>query len=456
MGVFFGTAGIRGPVGPKVNEELAMKLGLSIATLSEGGSVVIGCDYRLSSESLKSALRSGLTLGGAGVHDLGYAATPCMAFAGRELGAKFSVVVTASHNPPSDNGFKVYAGEGYESTLEMEREIEDLILNESFALADWKSAGSLTYRGDMVQEYLTRLAKRFQSFRRKLRVVVDCANGTAGEATPQLLSQLGCDVIAVNETPDGRFPGRLPEPTPENLQTTARLVVEEKADFGIAHDGDGDRLAIIEEKGRYVTNDTLLAYFASLLISEHGPGKVVTSVDTSFRIDETVSALGGAVERTRLGKTHSRLVAPEERREVRLCCEPWKIIDPAWGFWGDAIYAAVAFASHVASVDAPVSALLSSIPDYPQERTAFDCPYSARDSAMKELEDVLRSALNVRDVWNFDGIRANFEDGSWALVRPSGTEPKIRAYCEARERSRLEALQAFVTKAILDAVRRAS
>jgi phosphomannomutase len=433
---------------------LAVKLGLAISTLARGGDVVVGCDYRLSSESLKSALCSALTLGGSNVLDLGYAATPCIAFAGRESKAEFSIAVTASHNPPSDNGFKVFAGEGYESTLELEKQIEDLTLGENFALADWKAAGRVTKSIGPLNQYAARLLD-LPPLEGKLRVVVDCSNGTASGLTPKLLHQMGGEVGAINNVPDGRFPGRLPEPTPENLEGLSRRVVGEKADLGIAHDGDADRLAIIDERGRYVNNDTLLAYFASMLMRRHGSGKVITSVDTSFRIDETVAKIGGSTERTRLGKTHSRLL-DADRDVIRLCCEPWKVIDPKWGYWGDAIYAAITFALEVAKSGQSVSELLASIPDYPQERIAFDCLEHVKLGAMNEIESVLREAPNVLSVWSFDGVRVNFKDGAWVLARPSGTEPRIRAYLEAKNGVRLSELHVWASKAITDAIRKAS
>jgi phosphoglucosamine mutase len=452
VGVFFGTAGIRGPVNSKITDEFALTLGLAVATIAEDQPVVVGSDYRLSSPALKRALSAGLMLAGANVFDLGYAPTPVIAFAGRNLKARFSISVTASHNPPGDNGFKVFSGEGYESTLELEAKIEEVILQRKFRLSDWKSAGSESSAPEQPEAYKKQLLASIKPFSRGLRIVVDCANGTASQYTPVLLSELGCKVVSMNATPDGRFPGRLPEPTPENLAATMRRVVEEKADFGIAHDGDGDRIAIIDERGNYVTSDSLLALFAREALVKHGPGRIITSVDTSFRIDEVGAKHGGAVERTRLGKTHSELVGPE-RGSVRLCCEPWKIIAPEWGYWGDAMYAALVFAAQVAWRSRPVSELFAEIPDYPQLRFAIDCPLEIRSKVMTGVEQYLRGSRNLQDVWNFDGIRGNYKDGSWVLVRPSGTEPKIRIYCEAHDQSRLQEIRSNIVQIVQRAVK---
>jgi phosphoglucosamine mutase len=453
----FGTAGIRGSVRDKVTERLTLDLARAMATmLANEGEVIVGSDYRTTSAQLRAALLGGLLGAGIDTIDAGFVSTPVLAFGIPIVGADAGIVITASHNPPQDNGMKCYSHEGREYIPSEEEVLERLISSRQFTDVSWDRVGRPLKAPDIVDAYIERLLKRMQPFDRKLKIVVDCANGTTYNITPLILSKMGCEVISLNAQPDGRFPGRPAEPNPVNLSATCSFVRDAKADLGIAHDGDGDRLAVIDEKGRYINNDTVLAFFARLLLQENGPGRVVTTVDTSSRIDKVVVPSGGTVERTRLGKTHVQLLE-ENRENVRLCCEPWKIIDPAWGFWGDAVYAACRVAEALAQSKGAASSLFRGIPEYPQERLFFQCPDELKDTVMTQVSRVLTNEKGIREVATLDGVRVNFNDDSWILIRKSGTEGKIRIYCEGRSPKRLKQLvrksSVLVKKAIKTAQR---
>lgn len=436
----FGTAGIRGSVRDKVTERLALDLARAMSTtLANEGQVMVGSDCRTTSAELKATLLGGLLGGGIDALDAGLLTTPVLAFGVRTVGARAGIMVTASHNPPEDNGMKCYSHEGKEYVPDEEQVLETLISEGKFTEVAWDRMGTLAKAPDITDTYIERLLDRMQPFEQRLKVVVDCANGTTYNVTPLVLSQMGCEVISLNAQPDGRFPGRPGEPNPENLVTMSRFVRSLRADVGIAHDCDGDRLAVIDEKGRYVNNDTVLAFFARLLLAENGPGRIMTTVDTSSRIDKIASSSGGTVERTRLGKTHVPL-NQENRASIRLCCEPWKIIDPAWGFWGDAIYAACRVVQALDRSKGTASALFRGIPDYPQERFFFRCPDELKDATMMRVSQTLTTERGVREISTLDGVRVNFNDDSWILIRKSGTESKIRVYCEGRSPKRLRQL----------------
>jgi phosphoglucosamine mutase len=451
----FGTSGIRGNVRNKVTEKLALDLARAMSTmLSNEGQVVTGSDYRTTSAELKATLLGGLLGGGIDVVDAGILPTPVLAFGVRAIGANAGIMVTASHNPPQDNGVKCYSHEGREYIPEEEQILEQFIAQRQFTDVAWDRVGKQIVGPDFVDTYVQRILDRVGSLRRKLRVVVDCANGATYDLTPLILSKLGCEVISLNAHPDGRFPGRPAEPSPENLVRACHCVRSLKADLGIAHDGDGDRLAVIDEKGRYVNNDTVLAFFARLLLRENGPGRIITSVDTSSRIYIVARSSGGTVERTRLGKTHA-LLDEENRKSVRLCCEPWKIIDPAWGFWGDAIYAACRLVQSLDQTKGPVSSLFHGVPESPQKRFFFRCPDELKDIVMAEVSHALTTQKDVSEVWTFDGVRVNFSDESWILVRKSGTEGKIRIYCEGCTPKRLRQLVSKSSGLVRGAIKRA-
>lgn len=448
----FGTAGIRGSVRDKVTERFALDLARAMSTmLANEGQILVGSDYRTTSAELRATLMGGLMGGGIDVLDAGFLSTPVLAFGIRKVGSEAGIMITASHNPPQDNGMKCYSHEGREYVPDEEEILEELINQGQFTSVAWDQVGTLTTVPDITDVYLDQLLDHIGPFQRKLRVVVDCSNGTTYNLTPLILSRMGCQVISLNVHPDGRFPGRPAEPNPVNLATTCEIVRSVQADLGIAHDGDGDRLAVIDEKGRYVNNDTVLAFFARLLLAENGPGRIVTTVDTSSRIDNVVASSGGTVERTKLGKTHV-LLNQKDRESIRLCCEPWKIIDPAWGFWSDAIYAACRLVQTLDRSKGTASALFRGIPQYPQERFFFQCPDESRDAVMEKVHHALTTGKDVREISTLDGVRVDFKDNSWILVRKSGTEPKIRIYCEGRSPKRLRELvynaSSFVKRAI--------
>jgi phosphoglucosamine mutase len=451
----FGTSGIRGSVRNKVTERFALDLARAMSTmLANEGQVVVGSDYRTTSAELRATALGGLLGGGVDVLDAGIVPTPVLAFGARAVGANAGIMVTASHNPPEDNGVKCYSHEGREYIPEEEQILEQFIARRQFTDVTWDRVGTQIVAPDFVDTYAQSILQRVGSLRRKLKVVVDCANGTTYNLTPLILSKLGCEVISLNAHPDGRFPGRPAEPSPEHLVTACNFVRSLKADLGIAHDGDGDRLAVIDEKGRYVNNDTVLAFFARLLLEENGPGRIITSVDTSSRIYVVARSSGGKVERTRLGKTHA-LLDEENRKNIRLCCEPWKIIDPTWGFWGDAVYAACRLVQTLDQAKGPLSSLFRGIPENPQKRFFFRCPDESKDVVMAMVSQELTTQEDVSEVWTFDGVRVNFRDESWILVRKSGTEGKIRIYCEGRTPRRLKQLVAKSSSLVTSAIKNA-
>jgi len=434
----FGTSGIRGDIN-RVSPELAMKLGLAVATsLKNHGSVAVAHDARTSSPYLRCAVSSGLMAGGCRAVQFGMVPTPVFAFGTREDKLNAGIMITGSHNPPTDNGLKCYDHDGREYTGDEEAALEELILMNSYRMVPWDKVGSTTAHQDVADRYVRAVLSNIKPVERPIHVVVDCGNGAGSNVTPKLLSRLGCKVTTINANINGTFPSRPPEPTPETLSDTSRLVLELRADLGVAHDSDADRLSVLDENGRYVTNDRLLAFFAKILLQRYGPGKIVTSVDTSPRIDEVAKRHSGRVERTRLGKTHEALVSGGDI--PLLCCEPWKIVDVHWGYWGDGIYAACRLVSQLSEERCTLSSLLEDISDYPQRRLALPCPDHVKQKAMEYIKTRLTTEKQVRDVWTYDGIRVNYEDGSYVLLRPSGTEPKIRVYCEARSENSLKKL----------------
>jgi bifunctional UDP-N-acetylglucosamine pyrophosphorylase/glucosamine-1-phosphate N-acetyltransferase len=411
----FGTSGIRAVVDNWL-VQLALKVGLAVGNLY--GNVVVGSDTRTSGDALKHAFISGLLAGGSSCSDAGVVPTPTLAFAARGFDA--AAMITASHNPPQYNGMKLLNPDGSAFDAEQRRQIEEMVANDSVSVVSWEIIKQASIYNKAVEKHIARILQDFP-VGLKLKVVVDCGCGAASEVTPHLLRGLGCEVATLNCHPSGVFP-RDAEPIEANLGNLIKATRERGADLGIAHDGDADRMMVVDDRGRFVSGDKLLAIFAR----ELGAREVVTTLDASMVIDE----MGFTITRTKVGDIY---VSEELKKGGDFGGEP----SGSWVFPGislcpDGIYAAaqvVAMASRQ-----KLSQLVDTVPGYPLLRGSS----SGERVAMSRLEQRL-TAMEPVSVSNDDGIRLNFEDG-WLLVRRSGTEPKIRLTAEARNEMRVRQL----------------
>ncbi len=411
----FGTSGIRA-IADKSLMQLAFKVGLAVGNVYD--KVVVGGDTRTSTEAMKHSLTSGLLAAGAECYDAGLIPTPTLALAAREFDA--GAMITASHNPPEYNGIKLLNPDGSAFDAYQREQIEAEVLDGAPPSAPrYEIKGGSLYEG-ATEQHMARIVQDFPT-RIRLKVVVDCGCGAACVITPSLLAQLGCEVIGLNCYPSGSFP-RDVEPTEANLGDLMKATRELGADLGIAHDGDGDRMMAVDDRGRFVPGDKLLAVFAR----DVGAKEVVTTIDASMVVDE----LGFKVTRTMVGDTY---VSEALKKSGEFGGEPsgsW--VFPGISLCADGVYAAARLAT-IASRQ-KLSLLVDSIPHYPLLRGSL----SSRGVAMPRLQERLM-AMEPSSVSNTDGIKLNFEDG-WVLVRASGTEPKIRITTEAKSETRLRQL----------------
>jgi len=423
----FGTSGIRS-IANKDLIQLALKVGLSVGKTY--GNVVVGSDTRTSSPAMKHALISGLLAAGSRGYDAGVIPTPTLALAAIEFDA--GAMITASHNPPEYNGIKLLNPDGSAFGSNQREQIEDMVLSDSFTVAPWDEIKSSSVRSGVIEQHIERILQDFPA-RLKLKVVVDCGCGAASVITPYLLRKLGCSVVAVNCSPTGFFPRPI-EPTESSLGDLMKATREHGADLGIAHDGDADRMMVLDDKGNFVPGDKLLAIFARALEVK----KVVTTIDASIAIDE----MGFSVTRTRVGDTY---VSEELKKGGDFGGEPsgsW--IFPNVSLCPDGIYAAalvVAIASRQ-----KLSQLVESMPSYPLLRGSI----SSNGIIMSKLEPRL-TAMGPLSVSNVDGIKLSFNEG-WLLVRASGTEPKIRLTVEAKSEAKARQLYDSGIKAIKECI----
>lgn len=421
----FGTSGIRGPVGETVTAALALSVGRAVGIDTER--VVVGRDARESGRPLLDALAAGLTESGVDVLDLGVAATPTVARAVGARDADAGVVVTASHNPPEDNGLKLWQPSGQAFDEERRSQIEHRIETDERALAAWDEIGERR-NASATAAHRDRLVESV-SVPDDLSVVVDVGNG-AGGVTADALDDLGCAVETLNAQPDGSFPGRPSEPTAENCESLAKLVAESDAHLGIAHDGDGDRMRAVTADGEFLSGDVLLALFARDAAT--AGDSVAVPVDTSLAVEDFLAAGDIETTRTPVGDVYVAEAASEDG--VAFGGEPsgaW--IWPEETLCPDGPYAACKIASLAAI--RPLSARADDIETYPITRTSVDVSNKAR--VMSVIADRIDERYD--DVSTLDGVRVDAGDG-WFLIRASGTQPLIRITAEARDRERADEL----------------
>ncbi len=438
----FGTSGIRGKIGSEVDSELALKIGKSLAKyLNNSGKVVIGYDTRTTNKMLEQAITAGLTEHGIDVIKIAMVPTPLVGYATLKLGADAGVMLTASHNPSQYNGIKLWNENGMAYTPQQEAEIEEIYYSNDFGEVHWDKIGNVSHNDEIKKQYVDDLLD-VVDIKPGLKVVIDCACGAGSEISPIVFRKAGCEVITLNSQVDGFFPGRNPEPNEANLSSLMKAVVATESDLGIAHDGDADRMITVDEKGRVSDFDKLLA-----LVSKKFGGTVVTTVDAGLCMDEAMEEVGGKVLRTKVGDVSVADVIIKENASFG--GEPsgtW--LHPDFCMCPDGILSGLRMAE-IVSKEGKLSELLAGFNDYPHKREKVVCSKEEKIKVMENMEDLLKNAFDdIKEINTIDGIRISFEDGSWVLVRPSGTEDYVRITLEAKTEEKAKFISETCVKII--------
>lgn len=424
----FGTAGVRGVFNSTQTLEQVYDVAEASAFVYGRGRYGVGWDGRKSSMVLARVVSASVAGCGSDALEFGLVPTPLVAYGTREHGCRLGFAVTASHNPPEFSGVKVFNGRGMELCREEEGRIERGMVVESRKSSE--VAGSIESR-EVISSYVNAITSRFSKSENSLRIVVDCATGPPGLVTPQVLAAIGNRVTPLNTHLSWRFSARHPEPTAATLGETASFVGGVQADLGMAHDGDGDRLVLINSSGRVLPD-----YMVSVLALEalgKSAGSVIISENSSFAVEEAATRMGLRVVRARIGKTFAEI----EREGAVLATEPTKIVDPSWGMWEDGIYCAALIVDVLAKrpdlrkmVDGELEWIYRQV----------NLPVSVDIGRIAEQVDEYFSKYRIVEKRSIDGLRVVFKDKSWVMFRPSGTEPKTRIYCEARDELRVSEL----------------
>ena len=438
----FGSSGTRGTVGEAMTPSLVLRVARAAGTVWDADRAAVARDTRTSGEMLAAAAASGLASVGVDAVLLGRTPTPsAAAYCEREEVP--ALVVTASHNPPEYNGVKLLGDDGVELTVDALERIERHVFDAPVAEAPWDEVGDLTRVDDANPRYVADLldaTDREAVADAGLTVALDPGHGAGALVSPEFFRRLGCEVVTTNAQPDGHFPGRDPEPIPENLGDLRRLVRAADADVGIAHDGDADRAVFVDETGATVPGEASLA---ALVAAELDPGDaVVAAVNASQRLVDVCEANDADLELTPIGATNIITRTREldgEDVHVPIAGEGnGGVFFPPYRLSRDGAYIGARFLELLADAEAPVSEAIAPYTDYHFVRVNVE--YDDGDER-EDMQSAARAFVETSEATpnTTDGYRLDYGD-AWVLVRPSGTEPKIRIYAESGDADRAERL----------------
>jgi len=422
---------IRGIFPAEVNSGLAVQIGKAFGTLirqNQGNKVVVACDARKSSPELRRRVIEGILSTGCHVYELGMVPTPLMYFAVIHYGYDGGLVVTASHNPPQYNGFKMRS---YERAF-FGKDIQTIA--SLIDKGDFESGEGSLYDLDIISPYLEYLKSNI-SLAKPLTVVIDSGNGSTGPTAVELFKALGCQVIPLFDEPDGNFPNHIPDPTiPENMKSLRDEVISSGADLGIGLDGDGDRVAAMTPSGELLWGDKMLSIFVDSILQDK-PSPVVFDVKCSMGLIEQIEKRGGMPVMWKTGypliqakmKEMKSLVAGEMSGHMYFS-------DRYYGF-DDGLYAGCRLAEIVSNSDKNLSEIAGAIPSYPSTpELRLHCPEEKKFKVIEKLAPLIEKKYKVITV---DGLRFQTRSG-WGLFRVSNTEPAIVARFEARTHEELK------------------
>ncbi|MFQ5579958.1 MAG: phosphomannomutase/phosphoglucomutase [Nitrospiria bacterium] len=436
---------IRGVYGEALTEDMAGAIGKSFGTLirrSGRKKIALGYDIRLSSPALRSALLSGLLSTGTDVIDIGRCPTPVLYFSLFRLEVEGGVMITASHNPAEFNGFKLSRGRHSLFGDEIQ-EVRMLIEREDYE----EGKGSVVAIDGFMSSYVDYFVSQFgSSFSKK--IVIDCGNAAASLIAPEVFKRLGCEVIPLYCEPDGRFPNHHPDPTvPNNLIDLIAAVRKEGAHAGIAFDGDGDRLGVVDEKGDIIWGDRLTLLFATEILKEKPGATIISEVKASQVLYDEVTRMGGNAIMWKTG--HSLIKAKMKETGALLAGEMSGHIFFSDRYFGydDAIYAACRLVEIISRDGRPLSSYFVDLPATcvtPEFR--IDCPDDRKFEVVERCRAYFSKKHKTIEV---DGIRILFE-GGWGLIRASNTQPALVLRFEANDLGRLAEIQEYVNKILAE------
>jgi phosphomannomutase/phosphoglucomutase len=440
---------IRGLAEIDFDKDFALLLGKvhGTAIAEEGGTrVTVGRDVRATSDPYAEAVIAGMASAGLHVYDIGICPTPLLYFSLFHLDVDGGIQITASHNPAEYNGFKICLGK---DTLYGEQ-IQDIRARMERKVFKEKPGGKVE-NYEIIAPYHQHLLADVPKLSRPLKIVVDAGSGVGGPVAPPIFRRLGCAVWEIACTPDGNFPFHHPDPTvPENLEMLIDKVKQEKADLGIAYDGDADRIGAVDEQGNILWGDELLVLFARDVLKRNPGATIISEVKCSQRLYDDIAKHGGKPIMWKAG--HSLLKAKMKETQALLAGEMsgHMFFKERYFGYDDAIYASLRLLEILADSGKPLSALLDDLPNSvstPELRV--DCPDDQKFIIADKATAYFRQHYDVIDV---DGVRVQFAEG-WGLIRASNTQPALVLRFEAQSDAKLKEYRTLVDNKLKDFAR---
>lgn len=440
-------SGLRGVVGNGLTPDYLTRFAAAVGTLADKGTVVLSRDGRASGEMVRHAVIAGLLSTGCRVVDAGIATTPTCGVLVTHLKAAGGIQITASHNPIPWNGLKPFSAEGSVYNQSQGEQLLDILNNEKFNYVSSDQLGQLELSEDVAGPHIARVLKLVDvnSIRqRKFKVVLDCNHGSGAVATPQFLESLGCEVIVLGDTANGQF-AHTPEPLKENLTSLCEAVIQHKADAGFAQDPDADRLAIVDETGRYIGEELTLALAADYVLART-PGPIVVNGSTSRVTADIAAKYNCPFFRSYVGEAH---VCAKMKQESAIIGGEGNggVIDPQVGYVRDSYVSMAYVLAGLAASSQTLSAWADTLPQYSIVKNKITCPREQVDKACNALETHFDSAQASKG----DGLRLDWDD-RWVQVRASNTEPIIRVIAEAPHKAEAERLCGSAMEIVAEAV----
>ena len=428
---------IRGIVETALTPDAVRQIGQSFATESlrqNQDTVVIGRDGRLSSPMLSQALSEGLRAGGCNVVDIGMVPTPVLYYATHQLQTGTGIMITGSHNPPQYNGLKMLIagntlyGDGIKALY------QSIVENKL-------STGAGSYREqDVLPDYIERIVSDIK-LARPLRVAVDCGNGVAGVCATELFSKLGCEVTELFCDVDGNFPNHHPDPSrPENLEDLKKAVADNRLDLGLAFDGDGDRVGVIDDKQNVIWADRQMMLYAADVLERKPGAQIIFDIKSSTNLESVISKLGGEPLMWKTGHSFIKAKMKETGAELAGEMSGHIFFKERWYGFDDGLYSAARMLEILSKRDEITSDVFGALPDSyntPELQIQFE-----KDGAHYAFMEKFKQASNFpgANIFTIDGMRVNYPDG-WGLIRPSNTTPCLVLRFEANTEDKLAEIQ---------------
>ncbi len=440
-------SGLRGVLGDGLEPSFLCEFAAGVGTLAEGGTVVVSSDGRSTASMVRHAVISGLLATGCRVVDVGVQTTPTCGVLVTHLGAAGGIQITASHNPIEWNGLKPFSPQGSVYDEATGRRLLEIIENQTQAYVPWDRIGTVETIDDPAAPHLERVLALVDVARireSKLKVVLDCNHGSGAVAGPRLLESLGCEVVVQGGAPDGQF-SHPPEPIAANLGSLCQAVTEHQADVGFAQDPDADRMAIVDNQGRYIGEELTLALAADhVLASRKGP--VVVNGSTSRVTADIAEKHGCAFHRSYVGEAH--VTAKMKAVDAVLGGEGnGGVIEPSVGYVRDSFVGIAYVLDGLAAGTRPLSEWVDALPKYTIIKDKLTCPRDKVGAACAALQQQFPDATAQAG----DGLRLDWPD-RWVQVRASNTEPILRVIAEAPDADDAQTLCAHAIDAVRNAV----